>query len=270
MQRSWQQEADALPITQVTHPSIVADFIASQPGLAEVCRLYPRYLISYAPQLAIRGFGGELEEAVEDLYRRSLAAGEKARAERSRSGTALTTDGLPPRCDDEFAIRDDAFGAYTATHVACGFVQGNYVSGGPQVAYYPNLDYLAWLLSDESRWLPSRTREFLTEGIARWGNWVVDSYTHVAEEKFGFEPSEVSGTFARVVSSSRSRSTFKAGPKVRHDLIHRLDFSAQLLRLPESGEELASRVLGAPVDFYFDERLARERARSRRRRSLGG
>jgi hypothetical protein len=59
--------------------------------------------------------------------------------------------------------------------VACGFVQGNAVSSGPPVLYYSHIDYLAWLLSDESLWLPSEIRAFLTKGMAEWDVWIWDT-----------------------------------------------------------------------------------------------
>ena len=171
-QMGWQQEADSRPITQITHPDVVHEFIQSQPGLAETCRDYPRYLIAYAPQLTIRGFGGPYEALIEDLYRRSVLRSEQRRGANDRAGSALTTDGRHPGCDDEYALRDPECGTYGAAHLACGFVQGNWVASGPPVIHYSHIDYAAWLLSDTSRWLPTSIRETLTRGMAEWPAWV--------------------------------------------------------------------------------------------------
>jgi hypothetical protein len=46
MQMMWQQEANNLPITQITRPELVHEIIASQPGLDEACPSYPRFLVS--------------------------------------------------------------------------------------------------------------------------------------------------------------------------------------------------------------------------------
>ena len=89
LQMNWQQEAERRPITQVTHPDIVHKFIRSQPGLLEACHDYVRYLIAYAPQLVIPGFGGEFEDAIQTLYRQSVEGGERRRAAGDRGGTAL-------------------------------------------------------------------------------------------------------------------------------------------------------------------------------------
>lgn len=72
MQSRWQQKADTQPITQITRPDLVHEFIASQPGLHEMCADHVRYLISYAPQLVVRGFGGEYEDTIEAMYQRSV------------------------------------------------------------------------------------------------------------------------------------------------------------------------------------------------------
>ncbi|MFG1815794.1 toll/interleukin-1 receptor domain-containing protein [Kribbella sp. NPDC049174] len=252
LQMTWEREAESRPITQVTKPEVVAEFINSQVGLRETCRRFPRYLISYAPQLVIPGFGGEFEDDIETAYCRSRAAAEESIARGSVSGTALTTDGLPPRCADEYVLRDPEFGGYSPGHVACGFVQGNYVANGPPVMYYSHIDYVAWLLSDESRWLPARIRDMLTRGMAEWGVWIWDTRDRRAQEQFGFEMIECSGSFGKSLAEATSQLDFRPTRNVRVDLEHRLHFSSQLLGLPESGEELAARVLDARfLDHYF-------------------
>jgi hypothetical protein len=258
-QMDWLHEAELRPITQVTHPDVVAEFIESQPGLAAMCDMHPRYLIAYAPQLTIRGFGGVFEDAVEAAYLRSRERGQEMQSSDSRFGTGLTVDGRPPRCDDEYALRDPEFGGYGAGHVACGFVQGNAVSSGPPVLYYSHIDYLAWLLSDESLWLPSEIRAFLTKGMAEWDVWIWDTRHSRAEQDFGFEREIFSGAFGEALSKARELRTFRPTAKVRRDLVHRLNFSARLLHLPETGDDLASRILADDfLDAYFNGRSARK------------
>jgi hypothetical protein len=92
MQMMWQREADALPITQITKPEEIHSFIESQPGLAEACSHYVPYLISYAPQLVIRTFGGKYEDEIESRYRRSVQACQNRRDNGDSFGSALTTD----------------------------------------------------------------------------------------------------------------------------------------------------------------------------------
>jgi len=252
MQMVWQQEADSRPITQITPPELVHDFIASQPGLDAICAEHLAYLISYAPQLVIHGFGAVYEEDIESAYQRSRAACMHRRETDSRFGTAITSDGRSPTCDHEFALRDPDFGKYGAAHVACGFVQGNYVASGPPVIYYSHIDYAAWLLSDESKWLPVPVRNVLTRGMAEWGVWPWNSRERRAIEDFGFEDQGFTGTFADALYESSARSTLSLSNDAQRDLEHRLSFSASLLRLPEDGLELSARLLGGDfLDLYY-------------------
>ena len=64
----WRQEADTRPITQITPPELVHEFITSQSGLDETCADNLVYLVSYAPQLIIQGFRGAYEEDIESAY----------------------------------------------------------------------------------------------------------------------------------------------------------------------------------------------------------
>lgn len=257
MQMAWQQEADDRPITQVTRPELVHEFISSQPSLTETCHDYVRYLISYAPQLVIRGFGGPFEDEIDALYKRSVEVAEHRRATDDQFGIALTTDRRPPGCDDEYVLRDPEFGRYEADHVACGFVQGNYVANGPPVMYYCHIDYVAWLLSDESLWLPTEIRKVLTRGMAEWGVWPWSPHERRAIELFGFENSNFTGKFAKALDGAGTGREFTPVTEAYRDLVHRLGFSAQLLQLPEDGESLAGRLLNQDfIGRYFEQRIA--------------
>lgn len=260
LQQQWLVSSQEQRITQITPPVEVLAFIESQTGLAEMCERFPSYLVSYAPQLLLPGRGGTFEAVIEDLYQRSIAWGVRQMAEGSAFGTALTTDGRAPRCSELLALRDPNFGGYEAPNVACNFVQGDI--HGPPVKYYDTIDYLAWLLSKKSLWLGSNVREFLTQGMAGWGVWIWDSCDRVAEDS-GFKVHHDSaGEFGKALSKARSLHTLRIGVKARRDLLHRLEFSKNLLGLPEDAEELAARVL--EPDFlrhYYDDRDRREARR---------
>lgn len=263
MQTRWQKEAETRPITQITRPEFVHEFIASQDGLQEMCFDHLNYLIAYAPQLVIRGFGGIYEDTIEAMYQRSVATHELRRAENDRHGMALTTDGRAPGCDEEYALRDSEFGKYKAPHIACGFIQGNYVANGPPVKYYGCVDYAAWLLSNESQWLPVPIRETLTRGIAGWGVWPWYAGDREAIGDFGFAEKSLTGKFADALNSARTRQTFRPGVDARQDLEHRLTFSAHLLQLPEDGETLASRLLTTDfLDCFYAEKMRRQKRRN--------
>lgn len=266
MQMTWQEAAESRPITQITHPDLVHEFIASQPRLDETCAENLRYLISYAPQLTIPGFGGVYEEEIEAAYQRSRAACMARRAEGSDFGKAITTDKRSPMCDDEFALRDPEFGRYDAPNIACGFVQGNSVANGPPVMYYSHIDYVAWVLSDDSKWLPAPTREKLRRGMAEWGVWPWDSRERRAIVEFGFEDQPFTGAFADALYDSPTRSALQLSSDALKDLEHRLTFSSSLLGLSEDGQEICERLLNSDfLGLYYagqDRRKKRRNARS--------
>jgi len=267
LQMQWLLEAQERPITQITHPDDVTEFIQSQIGLAEMCEEHPTYLVAYAPQLTIPGFGGQFEPWIEARYKQSIARSKQQMAEGSRSGTALTRDGQVPRCSEAVALHDPDFGGYEAASVACAFVQGYGVASGPPVKYYGTIDYLAWFLSSKSEWLGGKVRDFLTEGMAGWGVWIFDGHDREAEEGFGYEiDHDYAGKFGDALARAKSLETLKIGRKARQDLVHRLDFSADLLDLPESGEELASLVMSPDfLQHYFahgDRLKAKQRKKS--------
>ncbi|GAB7066333.1 toll/interleukin-1 receptor domain-containing protein [Mycobacterium hodleri] len=260
-QMGWQRVANLTPITQITPPEDVHRFIEETPGLEAMCHVHPRYLIAYAPQLAIPSFGGQFEPEIQRLYEDSLARGLESRRRKDRYGSALTDDGLPPRCDDEYVFRDQEFGRYSPSHIACGFVQGNYVSNGPPVRFYEDPEYIAWLLSSRSEFLPQPVRMVLTAGMAAWGVWPWNEWElNRLEEDFGYVRSEFDGQLERELGDTESADAFCASADARADAVHRMGFSAELLGLPESGEALAERLLSPEFlgPFFAD------RARKRR------
>lgn len=170
MQMRWEAMAEKEKITQITHPKKVLEFIDSMPGLKEICHAYPLFLANYAPQLTIKGFSGEFEEDFDYMLKKSARQQKRERANRSASGTGLTTNHLPPACDIEIALRHPTFGDYGPSYVACQFVQGEI--GGPQIKFYEIFDYVVWFLSDDSEWLPKKIHNFLTDGMKEWAVWV--------------------------------------------------------------------------------------------------
>jgi TIR domain len=265
LQMQWLLAAHERPITQITPPGEVLDFIESQLGLLEMCAQHPHYLTTYAPQLTIPGLAGPFGPAVEDLYQRSLSWHRDEASRGSSFGTATTRDGRAPRCSGDMALHDPDFGGYEAASVACAFVQGDSVASGPPVIYYSHIDYLAWLLSERSEWLGARTREFLTEGMFAWGVWIRDGFDPKAEE-FGYEMDPAfAGKFGQVISRARSIDTLRVTGKARRDLLHRLEFSTRWLNLPEAADELAARVTAPEfLRHYFEHR---ERRRAKRKRT---
>ena len=109
MQKTWQDNADKMEISQLTEPKEVLDFIYSQPGLYETCLEFPLFLATYAPQLTIPKFGGEFEEYFERWYQNSLEKHNERRAKNDIGRTDLNTNKKVPLCDELVALRDKNF-----------------------------------------------------------------------------------------------------------------------------------------------------------------
>lgn len=259
MQMLWQREAEARPITQVTHPDLVHEFIDSQPGLFERASEFPWYVAAYAPQLTIPGFGGAFEPYFEAWYENSVEQQAKKREERSNAGSALTLNGLAPACTEAVALRHPTFGDYEPAMIAGNYVMCDMM--GPPTQFYDVIDYAAWLLSAASDWLPRHIHAYLLAGMQAWAVWPwsngLSSYTD-------FNGSDAAGSLSERLHAARSYKTFKLTRAARADLTERLEFSSRLLRLPESGAELAERMIAEGfIESWFANRDERRRRRKR-------
>jgi hypothetical protein len=123
------------------------------------------------------------------------------------------------------------------------------------------VDYAAWLLSEQSAWLPGPIRETLTRGIAGWGVWPWRAGEWRVVEDFGFEEQPFTGRFDAAL---RRAKTLRLGTEARRDLEHRMAFSARLLGLPEDADTLAARLLGDFLDDFYAGKEERAERRSRR------
>jgi hypothetical protein len=238
LQDAWQREAESRPITQITPPKMVLEFINSQPGLKEVCARFPESLLDYAPQLAIRGLGGEWEPLFDELLASSTAKQRILRQAKSAEGKALTTDKKCPVCEDTLALRHSTFGNYSPAHVACGFVQGNGAGVGPVVKAFDTFDYLMWLLSKQSNLIPGKQHFYLLRGMKDWGVWI--QYGDQPRNP-AFKPIPESGTLAELLFDALDKGgwkRFRMSPQAAIDLSHRITASRVLLQLPESTDQL--------------------------------
>jgi hypothetical protein len=229
-QMMWQREGDAKGICQVTRPEIVHEFIQRTPGLADVCHDNLHYLVSYAPQLAIRGFGGEFEDEIDAQYKR-----------RRRQGV--------------LAIRARAFKTGDAVGVAWSYFHGEL--HGPPVSFYDDIDCIAWLLSVESSWLPSNVRRVLTTGMADHAHWW---WMEEQRRTPGFQATADTGQLWVELSKHRSQRAFQLKRAVRRDLESRLAFSTALLGLPELATTIADRFLEFGfISAYYEAQRRRNR-----------
>jgi hypothetical protein len=242
-------------------PQDVVEFIVNQPGLLEVCQRMPEVLLEFAPQLAVPGFGGPLEGAIEETYQKSVKGQEHRRGQNDIGGSALTTNGLCPACEDCFALRHPTFGDYNAANVACGYVIGNGAGLGPHTRAYPIFDYLVWILSTKSDWLPRGHHAYLMQGMKEWAQW-----TWFGTETDSDYVSSDAGALFRWLST-KGRSSGKPSSDAAADLHGRINHSRVLLGLPESTEELVDRFSAEHVIKAWFEYGQRRRVRRARRRS---
>jgi len=225
LQLNWVKAAEEQRITQITRPELVHRFIVSQPGLREACLDCPLLLATYAPQLTVRGFGGEFEESFDALLARD------------------------PNCE-ELALRAPKLDLLDAGSVACHFVQGTMFGAHPQ--FYRHFDYLVWFLSTDSQWLPRAVRDLLQRGMCEWGVWPTSEAGKVDERPF-----------FRELWQARERGAFEFTPQSKEDLLALLRDSLAALQLPDNPGDIFNKFIGLGyIDYYVQNRSARkERAR---------
>lgn len=220
MQMRWEKEAEFNEISQITRPQIVLDFIDRHPGLNEICHEYPDILAHYAPQLTIKGFGGDFEQDFDLLLKNSIQKRQKQRDQKSISGSGLTTNKIPPACSSEIALRHPTFGDYQSSIIACQFVQGEL--GGPYTKYYDTFEYVVWFLSPAAEWIPEKIRNYLIDGMKKWSAWCSPS----SNIELG-----IAETFFNSLWRAKSYKTFRFGKKTRESLRNWISYSMEKLKI---------------------------------------
>ncbi len=253
LQIAWEQEAEEKVISQITPPDQVLNFIYSQPGLEKTASTYPDFLATYAPQLSIIGLGGKFEPLFDELLESSLAKYDTYHQASPNFGSGLTMTGQSPRCDKEIALRHPTFGDYEPGTIACSFVQGEI--GGPPCKVYETYDYIIWLLSDKSYWLPPKTRDFLISGMKEWSIWPWMNIPGEYIRQFGIESYEGTGALTKLLYNLEDYSQFTLGPEEEQDLILRTEITRQLLGINESVHLLIERFINHGfISAYFEDR----------------
>lgn len=220
LQMLWQENVAKNNICQITHPKIVIDFIEKQPGLLETCLNYPEYLAVYAPQLMIKEFSGPFSDIFNQMYEASLKEQYKLQANNSTYGTGLTIDGKVPLCDEMVALRNESFGNYHASHIACFWFQGPIM--GPSNDYYDKIDYIAWLISHNSSWLHPKIRNYLIQGMREWAMWHWDGSS---SGNARYKSDSDTGSLFHKMFDVKCFKNFKLTKKAYNDLFKRLEFS---------------------------------------------
>ena len=232
--------------------SEVLKFISAQPGLSSTCHEYLPYLATCAPQLTIRGFGGEFEHEFENWYKQSLITQRKERLADSRFGSGLTFDKRPPACVDILALRHSTFGNYRPSFITCLFVQGDLM--GPPVRFYGIFDYIIWFLSSNSSWMPIKIRQFLLEGFKNWATWEWLGAAH--EQEYGFIPNKFTGALVKAMAATKKYERFKYTKACEIDLKTRIDHTVNMLGLKETSTILADRFInGGFIEANINKKL---------------
>ncbi len=265
MQMNWADTADRIPISPLTHPDIVLEFVDDHPGLFETCQAFPKLTAEYAPQLTIPGMGGALESVFDEQYRESVDEHQAKRRANSSQGSALTTNAACPLCDDEWVFRHPTFGDYESTHVAYEYFNGGIF--GPDVSPYHGMDHAVWLLSSASDWLPEKIRAYLLDGMANWISWPWGRFTSGSDD--GGEWDSHGDLHDRMLNYAEKKTRFKWTPRAKDDALHRITLAAKVLILPEQPEELLQRFMnhGFPENYVAAQRGLRRRHSGRSARA---
>ncbi len=246
LQLRWSEAAEIEKISPLTPPEEVLKFISNQPGLYEVCKMFPTLLIEYAPQLTIPGMGGDFECIFDELYQQSVKKYSKMLAEGNTAGTGLTINREVPLCDEEWALRDSVFGDYEPVHIVCEYFSGGMF--GPPVSPYSHADHLVWLLSDSSNWLPQKIHDYFIEGMATWGTWLWDAYSGGVEWKF-------KGELGNALYKNGKKKDFRWTTRTKKDAINCFADSIKTLSLVESPETILERF----IEYDFPNKFIKSR-----------
>jgi hypothetical protein len=161
LQIDWSRYAEESKICQITPPERVHEFIDLFPGLKDICLEFPKHVACYAPQLTIPEFSGFLSTAFDGSMTESIREHEQS----NFNGDIRTRK----FCDEEWSLRHPTFGNYAPTALAHFFIQGEMFA--PKVTCYEIFEYIVWLLSKDSAWLPVKHRECLISGTVDWAVW---------------------------------------------------------------------------------------------------
>jgi hypothetical protein len=248
MQIEWTREADAVPISPISHPEVVLEFIQRMPGLKETCEEMPRLAAEYAPQLTIPGLGGFLEPIFEAQF-----ASNVAKCAGTIGGEALTENKKSPECDEEWALRSPTFGGYKPSSIASSYFSGGMF--GPRVSPFEEADHLFWLLSDDSNWLPQAIRMCLIEGQREWNVW---EWTSRSRYDDGEEWSSKGSVWEAMHDAVEARTEFTWNQQTKNDLEHRIHKSTANLSLKTAPSEIARQFIdGAFVERYISKLVER-------------
>lgn len=247
MQLEWSQFAEDFKICQITEPTRVHEFIERFPGLSELCEQYPTHLTFYAPQLTIPSFSGKFAPIFDAAMAQSIQ--QYLARRNSTFGTALSTDGAPPLCDEEWCLRHPTFGNYKPTSVAYFFCQGEMFS--PKIGFSSLFEYLVWLLTEHSHWLPAKYRDVLLLGMRSCSWWSVSSQEY-----------DTGNDFLERLFAARSAKSFRFTKRCKAALGEMIGTALDQLQCESSIDRVVSQFIELGfVEAYFAEQEKRRKMR---------
>jgi hypothetical protein len=233
MQHSWQEAAEVHLITPCSHPSDVEQFLLDQPGLAATAEAELDCLLWFVPQLGIPGCGGFLESQIQDVF--------------DTAAKMIRTK--PDSGSPGWVLRDSDFCGQSPEDLASLYFWPSSPSGNsPDANVVVWIDAAAWLMSSASDWLPTRLKGGLREGLL--SEYVIN---RLHDGRFDLREVTVGEDWNHVVyhgPSELSQDEFRcAAAAVLPD---RLAASCEAFGLPESGEEIANRIVAwGALDKYW-------------------
>jgi hypothetical protein len=165
-------------------------------------------------------------------------------------------------------LRHPTFGDYEPAMVACGFVQGHGAGLGPLVRAFEPVDYLVWLLSRDSLWLPLRHRTYLLEGMKQWAVWPWRGQN--ADSDYSGEHAGKLRDLLLDTSSQKQIRSFKLSNDALADIRDRTEYSRALLGFSDSTDELASALVRERIPQSWFAAQDRRRRKRRKGQSPSG
>ena len=243
LQMDWSYDGERRKICQLTHPEQVHEYLQEWPGLFDCARANPGVLAMYAPQLTINGFDTGFSDVFDPLF-------ESDRHEAYQMhpyDDPETTDGHAPLCGDLIAWRHPTYGNYADTELAYSLVSAH--DGHYSREVFSAFECLAWLLSDESNWMPSLLRETLLNGMRNstflWPRDVLRSSNHFSKGLL-----------------SHSRSKFKITQNIKADIENMFAAALDTLEIQGDPATVAKRFIDSDfIDGYYEAEYQLRRAR---------
>jgi hypothetical protein len=234
LQLNWCFDAEEKGLCQLTRPEELHAFFRSKPGMLETIRSSPSTLAIYAPQLTLRGF----DEGLEDVFDQLLSSDSDEAFQAPGYGPTETVDGLPPACGDLISWRHPTFGGLTNRELGYSFVNTHNFNYSRRL--HSTFDCMAWLLSDQSLWMPTELKDRLVDGIksrALWFNDVVGNDKQVTSKMY-----------------NKCRKTFTITRGIRLDVESLFNDALGRLNIVESSTQIARRFFEHEfIDAWYQE-----------------